>query len=355
MENPQREFLDALLTTPSPSGFETRGQRVWVDYVSQFADRVETDAYGNAVAVHEGDPADDTEFAVGGHADEIGFIVRNITEDGFLRIARVGGSDRTVSKGQHVTIHAADGPVNGVIGQTAIHLRDQGDESYEEISEQFVDIGAEDDADARELVAVGDPATFSSGIQELKGSRVAARGMDNRTGTWVAAETLRRASEAGADATVVAVSTVQEEVGLKGAQMVGYDLDPDAFVAIDVTHATDNPDVAGKAKGPVELSAGPVVGRGSANHPALVDLAREAAEVDGIEYQFQAAGSRTGTDADGVFTERSGVPSLNIGIPNRYMHTPVEVVDVADLDAVADLCAGMAERAAANVPFGVDI
>ena len=355
MQKRHREFLDALLTTPSPSGFETQGQRVWVDYVSQFADRVETDAYGNAVAVHEGDPGEDTEFAVGGHADEIGFIVRDITDDGFLRIARVGGSDRTVSKGQHVTVHTDDGPVQGVIGQTAIHLREQGEETYEEISEQFVDVGAVDDEDARDLVTIGDPATFSSEIQELKGSRVAARGMDNRTGTWVAAEALRRASEADADATVVAVSTVQEEVGLKGAQMVGYDLDPDAFVAVDVTHATDNPDVAGKAKGPVELSEGPVVGRGSANHPALVDLAREAADADDVDHQFQAAGSRTGTDADGVFTERGGVPSLNIGIPNRYMHTPVEVVDLEDLDAVADLCAGMAERAGESAPFGVDI
>jgi putative aminopeptidase FrvX len=355
MQTAQREFLDALLTTPSPSGFETRGQRVWVDYVSEFADRVETDAYGNAVAVHDGDQGDDTEFAVGGHADEIGFIVRDITDDGFLRIARVGGSDRTVSKGQHVSIHTDEGPVQGVIGQTAIHLREGQDEEYEDIGEQFVDIGAVEDEDAEELVEIGDPATFSSGVQELDGTRVAARGMDNRVGTWVAAETLRRASEAGADATVVAVSTVQEEVGLKGAQMVGYDLDPDAFVAVDVTHATDNPDVAASARGPVELSDGPVVGRGSANHPGLVALAREAGEADEIDHQFQAAGSRTGTDADGVFTERSGIPSLNIGVPNRYMHTPVELIDTEDLDAVAELCAGMAERAAEHAPFGVDI
>jgi len=354
MDDSQRAFLDELLTTPSPSGFETRGQRVWVDYVSEFADRVETDAYGNAIAVHEGDNEVDTEFAVGGHADEIGFIVRDIVDDGFLRIARVGGSDRTVSKGQHVTVHTDDGPVQGVIGQTAIHLR-EGDEEYEDISEQFVDVGAADDDDAEDLVSIGDPVTFSSGIQELANSRVAARGMDNRVGTWVAAEALRRAAEAGADATVYAVSTVQEEVGLKGAQMVGFGIDPDAYVAVDVTHATDNPDVAGSNRGPVELSEGPVVGRGSANHPKLVDLARESGDDDDVDYQFQAAGSRTGTDADGVFTQRGGVPSLNIGIPNRYMHTPVEVVDTEDLDAVADLCAGMAERADAHEPFEVDI
>jgi len=354
MDESQRAFLDELLTTPSPSGFETRGQRVWVDYVSQFADRVETDPYGNAVAVHEGDPAVDTEFAVGGHADEIGFIVRDILDDGFLRISRVGGSDRTVSKGQHVTVHADDGPVQGVIGQTAIHLR-QGDEEYEEISEQFVDVGAEDEEDAEELLSIGDPVTFSSEVQELANGRIAARGVDNRAGTWIAAEALRRATEAGADATVYAVSTVQEEVGLNGARMVGFDVNPDAYVAVDVTHATDNPDVAGSARGPVELSEGPVVGRGSANHPNLVELARESGDEADVDYQLQAAGSRTGTDADGVFTQKGGVPSLNVGIPNRYMHTPVEVVDVADLDAVADLCAAMAERAGEHAPFAVDI
>ncbi|MFW5895942.1 MAG: M20/M25/M40 family metallo-hydrolase [archaeon] len=354
MDDSQRAFLDELLTTPSPSGFETRGQRVWVDYVSKFADRVATDAYGNAIAVHEGDPAVDTEFAVGGHADEIGFIVREVLEDGYLRIARVGGSDRTVSKGQHVTVHADEGPVQGVIGQTAIHLR-QGDEEYEDIVEQFVDVGATDEEGARDLVSIGDPVTFSSEIQELTNSRIAARGVDNRAGTWAAAEALRRAAAAGAEATVYAVSTVQEEVGLKGAQMIGFGVDPDAYVAVDVTHATDNPDVAGSARGPVELSEGPVVGRGSANHPNLVELARESGEADGVDFQLQAAGSRTGTDADGVFTQRGGVPSLNIGIPNRYMHTPVEVVDLADLDAVAELCAGMAERADEYAPFEVDI
>lgn len=354
MNGARREFLDDLLTTPSPSGFEAAGQRVWVDYVSEFADRVETDAYGNAIAVHDGDPDDDTVFAVAGHADEIGFMVRRITDEGFVRIEPIGGSDRTVSKGQHVTVHTDDGPVQGVIGQTAIHLRDDDDE-FQDLKEQFLDVGATDGDEARELVEVGDPVTFSSTVEELHGDRVAARGMDNRVGTWVAAETLRRAAEADASATVCAVSTVQEEVGLNGARMVGFDLDPNAYVAVDVTHATDNPDVKGTQKNPVELGAGPVVARGSTNHPALVDLARAAGGEDDIDYQLQAAGIRTGTDADGVFTQRGGIPSLNVGIPNRYMHTPVELVDLTDLDAVADLCAAMATRADDAAPFTVEI
>jgi putative aminopeptidase FrvX len=353
MDDSRRAFLDDLLATPSPSGFETAAQRVWVEYVAAFADDVSTDAYGNAVAVHEGE-ADAPAIAVTGHADEIGFIVRDVLEEGFLRIAPVGGSDHTVSKGQHVTVHADD-PVQGVVGQTAIHLRD-GDDEHEAITAQFVDIGAADEADARDRVTVGDPVTFSTGVRELAGSRIAARGIDNRTGVWAAAEGLRRAAAADVDATVYAVSTVQEEVGLNGARMVGYDLEAvDAFVAVDVTHATDTPDVAAEHRGPVELGAGPVVTRGSANHPALVDVAREAAAEADIDVQFQAAGTRTGTDADAFSTVRGGVPSLNVSIPNRYMHTPVEVVDTTDLTAVADLLAAVADVAGGVESFSVDV
>jgi endoglucanase len=356
MDDERRAFLDDLLTTPSPSGFEVRGQRVWVDYVERFADDVRIDAYGNAVAVHEG-AEEAPEIAFTGHADEIGYIVRDVTEDGFLRIGPIGGVDRTVSQGQHVTVHAGGGGggVPGVIGQTAIHLRDVGDESYEDIEEQFVDVGAETEEEAAELVEVGDPVTVDARVRDLHGGRIAGPGMDNRVGTWAAAEGLRRAVESDAEATVYAVSTVQEEVGVQGAKMVGYDLHPDAVVAVDVTHATDNPDVPGKCKGPVELGGGPVVSRGSANHPNVVDLARTAAEAAEIEVQLQATGIRTGTDADAFYTSRSGIPSLNVGIPNRYMHTPVEVVDAGDLDGTAALLGAMADAAADAAPFAVEL
>jgi len=353
MDDTPRDFLEELLSTPSPSGYETEGQRVWIDYVSEFADDVWTDDYGNAVAVHEGS-GDGPEIAFGGHADEIGFIVRDIDDNGFLRISRIGGSDRTISQGQHVTVHSDD-PVQGVIGQTAIHLRDVGSKEYNDISEQFVDIGAADADEAEELVEVGDPITFSTELFELNGTRLSARGMDNRVGTWSAAEGLRHAVEHDVAATVYAVSTVQEEVGIKGAQMVGFDLDPDAAIAVDVTHATDNPDVKGKHKGPVELGAGPVVSRGSANHPKVVDLARQAAEAADVDIQLQATGTRTGTDADAFYTSRSGIPSLNLGIPNRYMHTPVEVIDMEDLNGVAALLGAVAEAAGDVDSFAVDL
>lgn len=361
MDDERRAFLDDLLTTPSPSGFETRGQRVWVDYVEQFADEVRIDAYGNAVAVHEG--ADDApEIAFTGHADEIGYIVRDVTDDGFLRIGPIGGADRTVSQGQHVTVHTADGGegtdtegVPGVVGQTAIHLREQSEESYEDLEEQFVDVGAESNAEATDLVEVGDPVTVETRVRDLHGTRVAARGMDNRVGTWAAAAGLRHAVESDTEATVYAVSTVQEEVGVQGAKMVGSELDPDAVVAVDVTHASDNPDVPGKHSSPVELGGGPVVSRGSANHPAVVTLARTAAESADVPVQLQATGIRTGTDADAFYTAAGGIPSLNVGVPNRYMHTPVEVVDTEDLDGVSTLLGAMAEAAADAAPFEVEL
>jgi putative aminopeptidase FrvX len=348
----QRAFLDTLLETPSPSGFETRGQRVWTDYVAEFADDVRTDDYGNAVAVHEG-ATDAPTVALTGHADEIGFVVRDIDGNGFVRLGAIGGADKTVSRGQHVTIHTDDGPVSGVIGQTAIHLRD--DHETDDIADQHVDIGAADEDGARELVDIGDPLTISTTVQELDGTRLAARGMDNRIGTWAAAEGLRRASEADADATICAVSTVQEEVGFQGARMVGFDLAPDAAVVVDVTHATDDPATPQNRSNNTELGDGPVIARGGANHPVLVEATRGAADTAEIPIQLQATGSRTGTDADAIFTQRGGIPSLNLGLPNRYMHTPVEVIDTTDLDALAALLGRFAERVAVDESFAVEV
>ena len=343
METNQREFLDNLLDTASPSGFEHPAQRVWIEYVSSFADTVETDAYGNAIATVEGG---ETTVAITGHSDEIGFIVRDIDDTGFINLGRIGGSDRTVSRGQHVTIHTDDGPVSGVIGQTAIHLRDGDDDGVADIAEQHVDIGVESGEEAAELVERGDTITFTQTVTELENGRIAARGLDNRIGIWVAAEALRRAAEQNPDVTVCAVSTVQEEVGLRGAQMVGFDLAPDVAVATDVTHATDGPDTPGSAQTGIELGSGPTVARGSTNHPRVVEAVRSVADSEEIPIQIEATGNRTGTDADAFYTARGGIPSLNVGVPNRYMHTPVEVIDLADLDATASLLGEFAARAA---------
>lgn len=334
MQRAQRQFLDDLLNTATPSGFETSGQQRWVRYVEQFADEVRTDSYGNAVAKVEGN---EQSLALVGHSDEIGFMVQHIEDNGAIRMTPIGGSDRTVSKGQHVRIHTSDGPVPGVIGQTAIHLRDRNDDTIDDIDEQHIDIGVDDDEEAAELVERGDPITFDQRISELGVDRIAARGIDNRVGIWAAAESLRKAAERDPKTTVYAVSTVQEEVGAAGAKMVGFDLAPDAAIAIDVTHATDTPGTPAGRESGIKLGKGPVVARGSANHPQLVKAVREVADTSEIDIQLQAAGIRTGTDADAFYTSRGGIPSLYVGVPNRYMHTPVELVDVDDLDAVTTL------------------
>ncbi|WP_135820657.1 M20/M25/M40 family metallo-hydrolase [Halostella litorea] len=349
MDEDEREFLDDLLAAATPSGYEAPGQRVWLDRVEPAADEVRTDDYGNAVAVSEGSgPA----VAIAGHADQIGLLVREIDDDGHLHVGPVGSVDRTVTRGQGVTVHADDGPVPGVVGQTAIHVRDEVDDDAS-VADQHVDVGAADGEAARELVSVGDPVTVDGAVRDLQGSRVAGPGMDNRVGMWVAAEAFRRAADA--DATVYAVSTVQEEIGRKGAGMVGFDLDPDAVVAADVTHALDYPAAPGEKGSDVALGEGPVVTRGSTNHPVLSDALRSVAADAGVDAQVQAAPTHTLTDADTFATSRSGVPAVYLGLPNRYMHTPVEVVDTADLTAAADLFAAFARSADQYAPFAVDI
>jgi len=357
MNDRQREFLDALLDTSSPSGFETRCQRVWIDHVEEYADEVTTDAYGNAVATYRGgsgsDSDADIEIAFAGHADEIGLIVRDVDDEGFIHLGSIGGADRSVSQGQRVRVHSSSGSVPGVVGQTAIHLRERDDESLTDIADQYVDIGTESRAETEALVEIGDPITFATEVQELAGTRLAARGMDNRIGIWAAAEGLRAAAAREVSVTVHAVSTIQEEVGLKGARMVGFDLAPDAVVAVDVTHATDHPEGSKSKAGTISLGDGPVISRGSANHPVLVDVAREAAMEGEIDVQLAASGSYTGTDADAFYTAHGATPALSAGLPNRYMHTPVEVIDTEDLAAIADLLESFATSASAYEDFDV--
>ncbi|WP_331233454.1 zinc-binding metallopeptidase family protein [Natronorarus salvus] len=238
MDDDHWGFFDRLLTTPSPS---------------RFADEVSADAYGNVVARLNGSGP---EIVIAGHADQICYIVRRIDDGGFLHVGPIGGSAKTVTRGQYVEVHARDEVVPGVIGQATIHLREE--HEVDEIHDVRVDIGAEDEQEARELVEVGDPLTVHQGFTTST-ARLVAVGLDDRVGTWIAAEALRRASENGTEATVCGVSTVQEEVGLRGARMVGFDLHPDAAIAVDVTHATDSPDAPGNRGGDIELGGGPVV------------------------------------------------------------------------------------------------
>ena len=253
-----------------------------------------------------------------------------------------------------MTIHAADGPVEGVVGQTAIHLREEDDDGPD-VSDLWIDVGVESEEEASERLEIGDPITFSSTVSWLSETRLAARGIDNRVGTWAAAEGFREAVEAGTEATVYAVSTVQEEVGVKGAQMVGFDLEPDAVVVVDVGHAVDYPSAPSDKTSGMELGGGPALGRGSTNHPVLFEALRSVADDRKIDVQLEALGVGTGTDADGFFTAAGGIPSQVVSVPNRYMHTPVEVIDTDDIEFVATLLGAFASSAHEFAPFAVDI
>lgn len=349
-------FLECLLETPSPSGFETKGQRVWADYVRSSARKIESDAYGNIFATlnPEGTP----KILLCGHADELGLMVSHISDEGYLYFQAIGGVDRGLVRGQRVIIHGAHGPVPGVTGHLAIHMQEADDrKKVPELHQIFIDIGVPSRAEAEKLVALGDPITMDSGVNRLAGERIVARGCDNRVGAWAAAEALRLLAPHSEQlaAHVIAASTIQEENGLYGAVMLGYRIRPDAALVVDVTHATDIPACSKPKHGDIKLGGGPVVCLGSSNHPVLVERLRAVAKKKKIPLQYEPSPRRTGTDADAIFLQRGGIPTVSLGLPNRYMHSPVEVVDLNDLEALAELLAAFCLDVEAKETFAVKI
>ena len=349
-------FLQQLLETPAPSGFETASQRVWAGYVRPFSDTFESDAYGNAYATlnASGGP----KILIGGHADELGMMVNYISEDGFIYFKGIGGVDRAMLRGRRVVIHGPEGLVPGVTGHLAIHMQEPDDrKKVPEFHEVFIDIGARSREEASKLVRVGDAITKEGTVQRLANNRIAARSCDNRIGIWSAAEALRllAAQRSQLQASIVAASTIQEENGLSGGTMAGFRIKPDLALVVDVTHATDIP-ICSKAKhGDVRLGQGPVVSIGSSNHPVLVQRFRDVAQKAGIPLQFEANPRYTGTDADAIFIQHGGIPTISLGLPNRYMHSPVEVIDLGDLQALADLIAAFCFDVKKDDSFAVKI
>ena len=354
MRKESMEFLKQLLSTPSPSGYESAGQRIWCDYARTVADEVRTDAYGNAVAVLN--PAGDPKIMFDGHVDEVGLMVKHIDEKGFIYFQQIGGVDAALIRGKRVDIHAAGGGVRGVIGATAIHLSERGKEAKApKMHECWIDIGAKDGKAAKRRVAVGDPITFTDGFEALDGNVVVARALDNRIGSWVAIEALRIAAAKPLKCCVIAASSIQEETGCNGAQMLAVGLKPDAAVAIDVTHATDTPGLDAKQHGEIKMGDGPTVSIGRENHPVLVDRLRKIAKRKRIPLQVETFSLTGGTDAMAIWTKNGGVPSAILGVPNRYMHTTVEMLDLRDLQRAADLLAALAADIKKRERFAVKV
>ncbi len=355
MKSSSLEFLKSLLNTVSVTSQERPAQKVWLDYVRPFADRVGADAYGNCFAwLNEGGSP---RIMVTGHSDEIGFMVQYIDEQGFLYFSGVGGVDPSLVRGQRMVIQTRNGPVPGVTGTLAPHMqdRDKGAEAPK-LHECFLDIGAKDQKEAQKLVRVGDVITFADGFEMLRGDLAVARGCDNRIGIFAAAEALRLLTEAKKlDACVVAVSTVQEEIGLHGAAMVGYSVHPDVALVADVGQATDIPIASKKRFGDVKLGKGPTLGIGSANHPVVVERLEAVAARKKIPIQFATDPRRTGTDADAIFLQRGGIPTSTLGLPNRYMHSPVEVIHLGDLEKLASLVAAFCLGVKKGAKFAVKL
>jgi putative aminopeptidase FrvX len=355
MREESLSFLKTLVNTPSPVGHEARGQRVWMDYAAQFADTTYSDSYGNCVAVLNkgGSPR----LMLAGHADEIGLTVNYIDSDGFIYVRKLGGVDAAIIKAQRVVIHTRNGPVKGVVGNVAPHLTKGDDGKPPKIHDLFIDIGVRNAKETAKLVQIGDPITLSDEFDLLRGDLAVARAFDNRIGTFAVAETLRLlgGSKGKLKAEVCAVSNIQEEVGLLGARQIAYSLKPDVALVVDVTHATDFPTVSKTQHGNVKIGAGPTITHGGSNHPEVVLRIEQVAKTKKIPLQHEAMSSSSGTDADAIFWTRGGIPSALISLPNRYMHSPVELVSLKDLEKIPELMAAFALSIKAGEEFKVKI
>jgi endoglucanase len=349
----QLEFLEKLLNSPGPSGFETGPARVWREEAGRFAQKVWTDVTGNSIAGLNMDGRPRVMLA--GHIDEIGLQVTHIDESGFLFFDEIGGWDSQVLVGQRVKVLGSKDTLSGVIGKKPIHLlKKEEQDKATKTRELWVDLGCSDAEEVAGLgVRVGDPMVLDARLVRLAGDRIASRAIDNRIGAYVVLEALRLLAAEPPEAATFAVATVQEEIAYSGggARSSAFALEPEVALVVDVTFSTDVPDIEKKELGEHKIGGGPVLSRGSANHPVVFQRLVEAAEAEGIAYSIQAAPRATRTDADGIHLVRMGVPTGLISVPNRYMHSPNEVVSLGDLERTARLLAAFIRRLDRDTDF----
>lgn len=333
-------LLRRLLDTPGPSGFESAPTAIWRDEARRFAATVESDVHGNSMAVVN--PGGSPTIMLAGHIDEIGVIVNWIDDKGYVYIGPIGGWDPQVLVGQRLRFAGRGGDVMGVVGKKPIHLMKPDErEKAVKFTELWVDIGAATKAEAEALLSVGDAGVIDARLVELPNGRIVSRSIDDRIGAFVVLEALRRYAEQPGEARVVAVATTQEEIAYQGggARVSASRVAPQMAIVVDVTFATDHPGVEKKELGEANLGGGPVITRGSVTSPVVVRLLRDTAERCGIPYSLHAAGRDTSTDADAIHVSREGVATALLSVPNRYMHSPNEMVSLEDLDRTATLIA----------------
>ena len=341
-------FLKRLLDTPGPSGFEAGAVRVWREEADRLVGSSTSDVMGNALATLN--PDGRPRVMLAGHIDEIGLMVTHIDDDGLLYFDGIGGWDAQVLVGQRIRVLGRDGEVMGVIGKKPIHLmKTEEREKASKITELWIDVAAGTRDAARAMgLRVGDPAVIDARLIELGNRCIASRSVDNRIGAWVVLESLRSLADDGSaiEAHVSAVATAQEEIGYHGggARTSAVHLEPDVALVVDVTFATDVPGIEKKQVGEHRIGGGPVLGRGSATHPGVFERLAETAEAEGIAFTIEARPKQTNTDADAIHVAGRGVATANISVPNRYMHSPNEIVSLDDLDATVRLIAAFCRR-----------
>ena len=355
MNKESLDFLFKLLETPSPSGFEQPVQKVVRKRMAKYADTIKVDVHGNLIACWN--PQGKVRVMLAGHCDQIGMMVNHIDDKGYLHFRAIGGIDPAVLPGAHVTVLTRDGSLPGVIGYKPIHLLSPAERGQAvDINRLWIDIGSKDGKESKARVNVGDPIVYRLGVQRLGKNIIVSPGCDDKVGLFVCMEALRLvAAQAPKKKThpvaLYSVSTVQEEIGLRGARTSCYGVDPLVGIAVDVTHASDNPGADPKTVGTVKFGNGPTIARGANINPVIEKLLVDTAEKKKIKYQPLSSPGATGTDANSIQISRSGVAAALIGIPNRYMHTTVELIDLRDLETASKLIAETVLRITAKMTF----
>ncbi len=344
-------FLKKLLDTPGPSGFESAPAKVWREEASKFA-KVRADVAGNSIA--EVSPGGSPTIMLAGHIDEIGVIVTYIDDEGFAYITGIGGWDPQVLVAQRLRFLGRDGDVFGLVGKKPIHLiKTEDRDKATKIKDLWVDIGATSKAEAEARLSIGDPGVIDSRTMEFPNGRIVSRSIDDRIGAFIVLEALKRYAEKPGAAHVVAVATTQEEIAYRGggALICASCVNPKMALVVDVTFATDHPDMDKKELGEAKIGGGPVLTRGSIISPVVFNLLRDTATKHDIPFTVQAAGRDTSTDADAIHIAREGVATGLVSVPNRYMHSPNELVSIDDLDRTAQLLAEACRTITADTDF----
>lgn len=352
MRSESLAFFKEIVNTPSPSGFEERAAEAYRKYTGGFADKIVTDVHGNVAAILN--PDAEMKIMLAGHMDEIGFLIHYIGDDGLLYFSTIGGHDSAIPVGQAVWVHGTE-RIAGVIGRKAIHLlKDDERKKKPEIEDMWIDIGATSKEEAEKYVQLGDCVTFQYEFQHLLGDRATARGFDNKMGSFIVAEALRLLKEEGgldSGVGVYAVATVQEEIGLRGARTSSYWINAQSGLAVDVNHAIDYPSVSKTKYGQLDVGKGPSVMRGANANPIVFKMIREAAAKEELPYQVDVTGGGTGTDGNAMQLNRAGMAVGILGVALRYMHTPVEVLSLTDVENCARLMAAYCRSVKPNTDF----